>query len=339
MEGFVKHKYFFSKVNSFVDVSEQAQVKRREQISFLIQELFSYKIMLKDLVAHFPKETERTTILNIAYFIIDNTEMFDRVLRRKELPFNRLSRATRTQRGFLEKWQDYIITYFLILSNPNYRNIAEYLRIDVNEDEVEQKKSALALINAEPLELYKGIVVQAKKNTAIIMTSSGEFIKIKKDEGLRVGSEVKGKEKKGGVHYKLHISLALVFIALFSCGLYANYNKVKTTVIINSTSQVKLKLNGGNKVIYTHSPSEKGNSMIDYADPMDKDIDSVLRDCLEYAANNEMIPKGGIIITVNGDPLEYGLLKETSKYVVNQNLQVQVNNVGSTQHIYHLAQE
>ena len=122
-----------------------------------------------------------------------------------------------------------------------------------------------------------------------------------------------------------------------SFGLYKDYNKAITTVIISSTSQIKLELNRGNTIVYIHTPADKGKNMVASVAPMDKNIDIGLKECLEYAKNNKMIPDKGIVVTITGEPLKYGVLKETAQYVVDNKILIQINNAGNLHNIYELA--
>ena len=328
MGEFLKDKYIFSSTPAILDVSEKARRLREKQISLMVKELFLYKVLLKDLVGHFPNYKDRNLILNIAYYIKDDVEIFDRIQKRRELPMVLIARKTKVSRTFLEIWQHYIITYVIIVSNPNYKNIQDYLRV-----EYKGTSNTIAPFKSNKGELYKGIVLKANKRNNIILTSSGEFIKVEKSYGI-IGKELEAKEKKGLRHYKLQIAIAVVLIFFTALGVYKEYTKVATTLVIATSSQVKFELNRFNKVIYTNSPSEKGRDMINYARPIDQPIDSVLKKCVEYAYDNEMIPNEGILVTVNGEPLKYGILVETGDYIVEKNINMKINNVGQQHKLY-----
>ncbi|MGG7178860.1 anti-sigma factor domain-containing protein [Clostridium paraputrificum] len=328
MGEFQKNRYIFSSTPAILDVSENARRLREKQISIMVKELFLYKILLKDLVGHFPNYKDRNLILNIAYYIKDDVDIFDRIQKRRELPIAFIARKTKISRAFLEIWQDYIITYVLILSNPNYKYIQDYLRVEFkdNTNEITQPRSNTG-------DIYRGIVLKANRRSTIILTSAGEFIKVKSND-TEVGKELEAGEKKGIRHYKLQIAIAAVLIIFTAFGVYKEYTKVVRTVVIQTSSQVKLELNRFNKVIYSNSPSEKGRDMLNYAEPMDEDIDKVLKKCVEYAKKNDMVPQDGIVVTINGEALKYGILKETGDYIVEENIKVLINNVGQQHKLY-----
>ena len=59
MDNVERNKYKFSNAPAVVDISEEAQVKREEQISFILKELFLYNVLLKDLISHKPSEKDK----------------------------------------------------------------------------------------------------------------------------------------------------------------------------------------------------------------------------------------------------------------------------------------
>lgn len=329
MAGFKRDKYVFSGAAGIVDVGEKAVNIREEQITALISEMLEYNVFIKDLISHFPSEKEKNLILNISYHIIEDLELFDEVTENKELAFVKLARILRVEKDFLREWQDYILAYLIILSNPNYKYVQDYLKIEVKEE----MKSEIPFEDKD-LNTKRGLAIKVGKKYTIIMTATGEFRKIKNIEEVGVGYDVEGTEKKGLVHYKLQIAIGLIILLALGFAAYRDYNKVNSTVIINSTSQVKLEINKGNRVIYTHSATDKGNEMLEAINPMDKKIDEALKDCIQYAKENGMIPKDGIIVTITGQALKYGVLDKTGDYVLDNQVSIQINNAGSLHNIY-----
>lgn len=330
MGVFKKNKYIFSTASVMVEVGDEINKTREQQIALMLEELYSYGVFLKDLLGHRPSYINRNTILNVAYYIIEDLELYDYIRENRILPFNKLARMTRLSRSFLENWQDYILAYLFILSNPNYKYIQEYINVEIAEDST----SIVPFKEKENDNIYRGIVIRVEKKSVIIITSSGEFLRIKKEGYVQVGSSVHGPIKKSLKDYKFHIAIGFAILLLFTYVAYKDYNNAKSTIILSGTSQVKLEINRGNKVIYEHVASEKAQKLIDSVQPLDKDIDIVIRDCIEYAKDNEMIPKDGLVITISGKALGYGVLEETGEYVVDNQIEVKVNNAGNVHNLY-----
>lgn len=331
---FKRNKYKFANISVLAEKGKEIEVLREKEISLLTKELFLYKVLLKDLVSHFPKNKDRNLILNVAYYIIEENDIFDKFERTRQLPLGRLAKETRISRGFLEAWQDYIIAYVLIISNPNFTYIQNYLKVEINDEE----KSNVVPFEDKKEMSYRGIAIKVNKKSTIILTSYGQFYKIKKADQVEVGQETHGFEKVGFAHYKFHILIGVLFIFLLCGAAYKSYTKVSSTVVFTCTSQIKMEINRKNKVIYTHSPSDKGNEMIDAVSPMDRDVDECLKDFLVYAKENDMIPKDGILIVITGQALKYGDLENTDEYIVDNNISVQINNGGSLHNVYESVQ-
>lgn len=326
VERFDMKKYVFSDIRTKEVVSVKQVKAREKEIELLTRELFLYKVLLKDLLIHLPTHHERNLILNIAYGMIENQEIFDRFQRRRILSINTIVKYTKLSRAFVETWQDYIITYAIILSNPNYKGLQDYLKVELAE-EGEQKKYALG-------NTYKGIVLASKKSSFIIMTSDGAFVKVKREKDIHVGGEVEAPEKIGFKHIKYKVAIALVLLIFIGIGVYTQYKKCVSTVIIETSSTIKIEVNKYNNVVYMHSETEKGKKLISKVDGNNEDIDQVIKDSIIYASKNDMIPQDGVVITITGKALEYGSLEKTGKYIVKNNIKVLVNNAGKKHRLY-----
>ena len=93
------------------------------------------------------------------------------------------------------------------------------------------------------------------------------------------------------------------------------------------------KINKFNKIIDVDSNTEKGIELISKLDVKKASIDNVIKNILDYAINNEMIPSTDIIITVTGKALTYNELKESENFILENNLEVKLNNAGNEQKI------
>jgi hypothetical protein len=331
--SFNRNKYVFASVASMLLVGDSAEINRSKQISLFSSELNTYNVLIKDLV-NFPlKESDRNLALNIAYYIYDNEELIKTITQKKDLPFSRLSRLTKIKVEYLEKCRDYIIAYYIILTNPNYRGIQDYFRVKLRENE------NIRSISNKKQTIHKGVVVKSLKKSAYILTSMGEFINIKTDSRVNIGEVAEGKEKKILKHYKLYISILLFFIIIIGSGIVIEYRRTQSIIVIETSSNIVIHVNKFNKVIYAYSPTEKGDKLIESVNILNKDIDQAMAETFEYALNNQMLEinkeipslSKKTLITVNGEPLKYGVLSKTSKYVYDNNIPLVINNVGNQQ--------
>ena len=174
-----------------------------------------------------------------------------------------------------------------------------------------------------------GIVVGKNKKNAIVITSLGEFKKVKLEQDINKGEEVKGKEKKTLKDYKLYISIISIFALVFVISIVYKYNSVVSTIVVDTTSAIRLEINGFNRVLNVSSPTEKGKTLITETSILDKDIDTAIHKIIEYANENEMIKSTGIVVTITGKELKHNVLNETEEYIYKKDLKVRFNNSGS----------
>ncbi len=324
MSGFEYDKYKFSmKKPSNLELDDVIE-NRKEEIERLNDDLLEYKILIKDLAYDEVSYMTRNKILNIAYFIIEEVELFDYINTTKKFPINRLLKRTPIDKEFYIQWKEYIIAYVVILSNPNYKYLQEYIQIE----------EAINILGAEEMmqnnkeEEYRGIILSKGLSSAIILTSKGEFIKVKAGKNNKIGEDFIGKEGFRLRKYKLQISIFLsILVVIFSIGLL-QYKLIDKTVVIETTSSITLEVNKFSKIIDAYTQTEKGNIMLDKLNVVNSDIDTSMREILNYAIDNEMIPDTGVLITITGKALKDKELNLTEKFIEEKELKVKLNNSG-----------
>ncbi len=298
--------------------------KREEEINRLKEELLNYKILIKDLIHDEPSYIIRNKILNIAYFIIEDLELFDYLTENKKFPINRLLKRTPVDKEFYQTWKEYIVTYTVILSNPNYKHLQEYLQV---VEAVNILGSEEMVENNKEVE-HRGLILSKGINSAIIITSKGEFIKVKAGKDNKVGEDFISKESFSLKKYKLQISILLsIILIIFTISIF-QYKSIDKTIVVETTSEITLEVNRFNKIIDAYTATEKGNNMLNKLNVNNLDIDVAVKEILNYAINNEMVPETGVLITVTGKALGYNALEETEKFIGEQELQVKLNNAG-----------
>ena len=324
---FMKDKYEFTSASPIILMDSADRDNRNEQINLLIEDLNMYNVFLKDLV-NFPlKEKERNIALNIAYYIIENEELRDNLNLSRHLNIPKLSRATKIKSDYIKKWKDYIVAYFIIINNPEYEFIQEYLKIKLKQRNRETRHNIIKQ------KTYRGIIIKLLlHNSACILTSTGEFKKIKLKGELTLGAVGEGKKKIGSAIYKIPVCILLLFLMIFGFNIYSKYTTASSIIVVQTTSNIKLHVNIYDRVIYSHSPTEKGKVLVSNLDAENRKIDDVITDILKYGLKNEMVSKENTVyITVAGQPLKYGELSETNKFIIENDIKVVINNSGVQQ--------
>ena len=325
MDKFHNNKYRFSSTKPLILISDEIIEFRNQQIINLTSELLKYKVLVRDLIKDNVSYSIRNELLNIAMFITSNIELYDKFIKEEDIPVDAIYKATRVDLKYINKYREYIIAYTLILGNPNYKNLQDYIQIVENTEEDLGKD----IIEYEEKMGHDGIVLESNKKNAIVMTSIGEFKKLKLKEPCFRGEEIKAIEKKSLKDYKLYVSIISIFALIFVLSIIYKYNGVVSTVVVETTSPIRLEINGFNRVLDVSSSTEKGKTLIAETSVLDNNIDKALCKIIEYANENEMVKDSGIVITITGKALKHNSLEETADFVYKKDLKVRLNNSGS----------
>lgn len=325
MDKFKSGKYRFSSAKPLFLIGNYVIEERGKEINILVDELIKYKVLLKDLISKEVSYSQRNELVTISMYIAANFELYDSFINNLEIPFSKLHMFTRVNKKFLEKYRDYIIVYTLIFGNDKYKNIQDYLQmVETGVDDSETK----AIVEYEDELSVNGIVLGKNKKNAIVLTSLGEFKKVKLNEDVLIGEEINANEKKTLKDVKIYISILVVFILVFSMTVMYKYTTVVRTVIIEATSTIRLEINGFNRVLSVSSSTEKGKKLIEETNLLDQNIDTAIYKIIEYASENEMVKPTGIVVTITGKELKNNSLQKTGELVYKNDLKVRFNNSG-----------
>ena len=323
--------YRFSSMPPLVVISDEIIEERKEQIASLKRELINYRVVLKDLATIEVPYSIKNELLNIAFFIVQDVDILDKFKSKKNIPISVVAKEFGKTRRYLEEWRDNIITYVVILSDPKYKHIQDYLRV-IEDEEKDIDVNALSILKNN--KNIKGIVISSRKKVAMIMTSMGDVLKIKTNYIAVVGEEVEGTPKRLLSDYKFHLSmLAAIFLVLIGITIF-NYTKVVSTIMVGTTSDIILEANSFNRIKNIYSRTERGSKMVESIDVLDKSIDYAVYSIIKYANENDMMPQNGIVVAVNGKPIKYGTLSKTEDYIYVEQIDFKLNNSGIQQNFY-----
>lgn len=324
MDKFQKNKYRFSSNTPLVLISDEIIELRKQQIEAFTLELLRYKVLIRDLIKHNLNYSTRNELLNIAMFITSNFEIYDEFIKKEDIP-TIVQIQTRASKKYIEQYRDYLIAYTIILGNPNFKNLQEYIQIVENTDEDLGKD----IIEYEEKIDVSGIVLDRNNRNAIVITSIGEFKKLKLKESVSKGEELRAIEKKSLKDYRLYVSIISVFALIFILSVVYKYNNVVSTIVVETTSPIRLEINGFNRVIDVSSSTAEGKKLVSDTSVLDNKIDNAIYKILEYANENDMVKGSGIVVTITGKALKHNALKETSDFIYRKDLKVRFNNSGS----------
>lgn len=323
---FSRNKYIFASIPQTELVKNTSDKMKKNQVITFIKDLSSYNIILKDLVNYPLNEQKRTVSLNVAFYIMENEKLSKMLQKQKELPLAELKKCTRLSEEYLKNIRDFAIAYFLLISDKKYKVIKDTLHMGLKEDMPVNN----GLVNKR--NLFIGITLKPYKRTAVILTPRGEFVKIKTRYKMTEGQVCDGRRANIIMDYKIHIAVFLTFLIFLSTAIVIDYQTTKTIIVLETTSNIKMHVNKYNKVIYIHSDTEKGKELVEEVNGQNEKLDIVLEKILEYGTEKEMVGKSKeILLTVSGNPLEYGELEKTNKFVKENNIPFTINNAGNLQ--------
>lgn len=329
MIKFKRNKYAFSKAASLLSVGKEFDKKRGEQLSLLRKEVYLYDVHIKELSKLNPTYDVRNLMLNLAFFIMNDVELLEILNERRKLNISLLSRKTRIGKNFIDKWSKYIIFYTILFSNPNYKFIQDYFRIV----DLEKTNSSQSLNVMEEEQNSKGLVIKKNEHSINLLTSTGEIIKTKKVD-VEIGQEHYSSGKSFFKKNKLKLFLGFIIIMVLVGGFFYQYNKKITTIMIHTTSQIKMETNRFNKVLYSYSKTEKGEALLNEIKPNGENLDTAILDTIKYAEKNKMMPEKGLLITINGTSVNIKTLKKTGEYIYKNKINVDINNNGIQHKLY-----
>lgn len=327
MSSFQENKYKFSlkePLNLVKELNYEKQERFREEIENFKMELEEYRVLIKDLDYDEPSYINRNKILNIAYFIIEEPEIFDFLISKKKFPMSKIMKNTPIHRDFLEQWKCFIIAYVILLSNPEYKELQNYIKI-IEADKITAIEEIKENVEVKD---HKGVIINKGLKSVSILTSKGEILRVKGLKGDEIGVEVIRGKIKTLKNYKLQIAILISLVALISTITIFRFNNIDKTIIIETTSKITLEVNSDNIIVNAYSKTEKGEKMLESLNLKKQKVDNSLKNIIDYASNNEMIPNSGIVVKVTGKPLDDGSLSETEKYIRENELQVKFNNSG-----------
>jgi hypothetical protein len=330
----LKDKYLFSYGPQLSLFSSEDDKKRSLQISLYLKELTLYHTSLAQLIKHTPSDKIRNELLNIAIICSQDVAFYESIRNNRNLPLKKLSDFTYKSRQFIEKWQYYILAYFILLSSDNYINIRGYLNIrDSSVKKEANNITSLQALNSSASEKNKftGIILKAMKNSAIILTAQGNYVKISPHESSRclVGSICTGKIKRDLWYFRYPIFIALIILFLSLLLGVRTYLKPARTILINGNSSIKIKSNAWDKVVEIKPLSANGEKITESLSLFNKSIDSSIYTILKSAYDKQIINENTpITIFISGSKKETPDLNKSSEYILDNKLKISINNNG-----------
>lgn len=317
-----KDRYIFLEKPAMEVYNKEETLRRAQEIDEYINELKTFSLNLEKLIRTQPDKQERSLILNLSLILSSEEKLWEKVLENKRIPFSAFSKLVEEPVFELKKWHDHILSYSILLRGDKYPLMRRYLQYDLKEKE-----------DAFPIDsdAHSGLALKKKGSYAYILTSQGQFMKVK-DEGNSIGDVTSGKKARKRLNL-LRPLIVLLMASLLLGLVYQNMaGKVDRTIIIRAEGEIKMEFNPMGNLIHISSVNAKGQELIAKSELEEKDIDSVLAEIIEQAYISETIKeRDEIIILVSGEFLPEDFFKsgKTRDRILSYQLDCKINNNGS----------
>lgn len=191
------------------------------------------------------------------------------------------------------------------------------------------------------MNIKNGLVMDIKGNAAYIMTSSGEFFKIKIDKNKAlpvIGGEYSSRTFENSFvflsKFKYAVAACLLFFMVsLGGGTYAYYTPT-STVTIDINPSIEFKLNRWSRVLSSNSLNSDGEEVLSEIKTKNKPIEDVLIMVINQAKEDKYINDEyinlGKLITINIVGKEVGLSnleEEVSKDTINVKIDSNGKNI------------
>lgn len=147
----------------------------------------------------------------------------------------------------------------------------------------------------------KGMVMEIRGSSAIVMTKTGEFARVRCGKSMPIcGEEYEGYEAKDTIFFRKAFITAAAAVLIFVLGIIDYCNPVKA-VEINMNSKIMLKLNRWNRVMAASTPDKRGEEILSKTKIKNILVDRAIKE-LMLEAKKEKLIKSFSEVKVN--PLE-----------------------------------
>jgi RNA polymerase sigma-I factor len=206
-------------------------VEDKDELSQFKIRLWEFGIILQDLVMESPSgDNSVRSALKISRILTENDTLYNKLVTKKDIPYEDLDDYIRSLKKDIEKYKKYILVLCLIIKS-DLKILNSYLK------NIETGKGLSENI---------GLVLEIYKNQAIIFTFQGNFtvVKIKNFNDLVVGKQINlenyntkhiSSGKKAPKYFLFAGSALIILSVSLIIAYYFSDSNSKTTVIENHT--------------------------------------------------------------------------------------------------------
>ncbi|OPJ57876.1 anti-sigma-I factor RsgI family protein [Clostridium oryzae] len=331
----LKDRYYFLHTNMvLINDSRKLDAFKRE-VSLFIKELSIFDISLIKLSCTIPSISVQNELLNIAVICSESTTFSDYIRFNSELPIKKLASFTKKNHSFFNKWQNYIILYYLLLSNDNYSNLLSFLNIHKKQDSLTKmtqkghhKEEAADI--PESTEENFGLVLSCSKKKCFVLTPFGYIKIVNNVDHISPGEICMSKPETNKKGFKFPFKMLILYLIIFTVAVTYIYTFPEKKIVIKSNFIFQISVNKWNKVISVKPLNGYADKIKYNCNVFNKNYDEATVIILKTAEYLKYIDKkSSVNIYVKGKRNSDINFRYTINYFKSNKLNCVINNNGS----------
>ncbi|SHK77126.1 Anti-sigma factor N-terminus [Clostridium cavendishii DSM 21758] len=181
-----------------------------------------------------------------------------------------------------------------------------------------------------------GIVLSVERNTATILTNTGEFVSVVCHKNIpKIGEAYTGEIKKSSNKLKPLIIAAMFFIIILSGGSAYAYFTPVATVDVSINPKLKLEINRFDRVLKSTPINEDGTILLKNLSLKNKNLDDALVEIIDEATKDNFINNSynsdgkKIILTIVGTNYKKNIdINKFEEYITEKKLNTVISENG-----------
>ncbi|MDP4091651.1 MAG: hypothetical protein Q8930_20605 [Bacillota bacterium] len=329
-----RYKFIYDSGALLYDSNKLSVYKR--ELSLYVRELYMYNISLKSLSTEEPSSGIRDELFNLAAICAEDDKVSRAIKVTRVLPIKELVSLSEKSQKYLEKWQKYILAYFILISSSNYESIISYFNLKYVDNTIDRKSGEIRRnqeynTNSESLGGdITGIALKCKNTKCFIITPQGAFHSVRCTYNKSIGEICTGRKKKERELFRVPVKfIVLAFAAAAVFGFYW-YSRVDRTVLIKGSFYMKLETNRWNKVISATGLNAKGSQISQSVKLFNSSLDSALLSIMDASVKADYIDgSSSVDIYITSDSKTSPDLKNTKEYLEEKKIKAIINSDGN----------
>lgn len=317
-----KDRYIFSEKPAMEVLQREENEKRADQIESYLKALKKFRINVRNLSETRYDAEKRNLMLNLAMILLSEEKLWLKTKDQQRIPLKTFSKIVEEPVFELKEMEHQILAYALLLEEDQYPLIRRYLNY---REEVKGE------VRESSEEKSRGLSLLSRGKTSYILTSQGQFLKIRMEEAPS-GHVAAGRKARKKLNLLKPLAVLLLAAALAGTVYVSLSRRITQTIIVKAVGEVKMDFNSFGEAVNVIGINTAGRSFVEKAYFEAQDIDTVLAEIIEQAYITETIKeRAEITILISGEflPEDFFQSGKTHQRILSYQLNAKINNNGS----------